>query len=89
MESPRRGPYLPYKPATPKPQNEPHAYNALVSLSPYNNSRSAIWRVLRGTLPPLGCACLRVRVRACACLSRWDVPSGADRHEDREDSPTH
>lgn len=37
---------------------------------PYNNSRSAIWRVLKGTLPPLGS-------RACACLGR---------QEDREDS---
>ena len=47
-------------------ENEPSAYNALVSISPYNNSRSAIWRVLTGTLPPLRS---RLPASACVCVS--------------------
>lgn len=77
MESPRMEPYLPYKPAPPsrKTSHQRISQNRKTShprttrsslFPPYNNSRSAIWRVLTGTLPLLGSR-LRPRVRVCAC----------------------
>lgn len=109
MESPRMGPYLPYKPTsssrktshtrtsqsrkTSHPRisqsrktNHPRTTRSSL-FPPYNNSRSAIWRVLTGTLPPLGSrACARPHV----CVSaRLRVPAPAvclSGQEDREDS---
>ena len=60
---------------------------------PYNNSRSAIWRVLTGTLPPLGSR-LRPRVRVrlpgqTRCTEQGRYAGRQGRQEGREDSPTH
>lgn len=95
------GPNLPYKPATPnrktshtrtsRSRKTSHTRTTRSSLfPPYNNSRSAIWRVLTGTLPPLGSRLRpRVRVRLTGQTRCTERGRYAGRQEDREDSPTH
>ena len=56
---------------------------------PYNNSRSAIWRVLTGTLPPLGSRLRpRVRVRLPGQTRCTERGRYAGRQEDRKTGRT-
>ena len=93
MGSPRMGPNLPYKPATPNRKTSHTRTSRSRKTSHTRTTRSSLFPLIiihvrrygessRGPYHPWGRACARVCVSDC--LGRRGAPSVADRQEDRK-----